>query len=176
MSIHMIGGSLDYILNATFPSDHDTEARRLIQSAGLSIVSVRKLFVKEGPTSPEPHSCSVKFQALSGGSALVIPIDWQKLSYAYPDPGTVVFNDCGQWASILGNRDRLIHIVSGKPLDQPETDRTDEVGRALDANGLTRLSTKRWEVATPYQRYCWQAYQLSLHDNLTFHEVAVAYD
>ena len=176
VSIRLLGGPFDYTLNACFPPENDGAAWQAVRDARLSIVSVRELFIEEGPTSPETRSCLVKQHALRSHSELVLPMDWKKLGSQYPRPGSIVFNDSHEWKEILQKANRKITIVCDKPLDIPDNIDSEQKGRQLDASGFQRQSRARWESGTDYERYCWQAYQFSLFPHITFVEVHFRFD
>ncbi len=176
VKIQIVGGEFDYILNATFPPSRDSATKDQIQGAKLTIVSVRQLFLDEGPTSPEKRSCLIKEYAFQTDGDLVIPLDWTKLAAKEPDKGTLVFNNRRTWKEILQNEDRQITIVSDKPLDKPETDHPVEIGERLEHGVVSRNSQRRWNDATDYERYCWHAYHFSLHRHITFIEMQCDYE
>jgi DeoR/GlpR family transcriptional regulator of sugar metabolism len=176
LNIEIMGGQLDYGLNATFPTELNASfpmdhGKRLFQNVRLVIVSVRGLFYLDGPTSPDLKSLLLKREALQIHAECIFVTDWKKMTTSHAAPANKILDQL-QWDQLLKDLHRTIWIVCAKPTAQ--TQNTYEMGQRISHQFDPKRKPIEWENAEPFERYCWQAFRFSEHTNVNFVEVTTS--
>lgn len=176
LNIEIMGGQVDYALDATFPTELNTPSpdehvKRFIQNVRLAIISVRGLFYVDGPTSPDLRSLLLKREALQVHACCIIVIDWKKLTAAHAAPANKVL-DQPQWDQLLKDQHRPIWIICDKPIGHAQD--TYEMGQRISNQFDPRRRPGEWANAERIERYWWQVYRFSEHTNINFVEVVTS--
>jgi hypothetical protein len=166
LRLEILRGEKNYDLNATFPSTLGRRTQEFIQEVPIVIASVSELFVREGPTSPDFPSRLLKRVALQTEAALVIALEWDKMSSVQPRLGSLVFSRPQEWQSILETRE--VWVVCDKP---DFIASSYDVGLQLEAQQMLSRYPERTSQLQGFELFCWRAYNLSEQKNITFVEV-----